>query len=226
LNDQNIWELSGRARHRQERRAQITAFYLQPKEGDVILDVGCGEGFVTSHLLKASLVVGLELSENSLKIAKQKLKKNNVQFIRADATDIPLRESSVDKVVALEVLEHLPIESQQRLCREIDRVLKKGGTLIITVPYKEQITYTRCIHCGKLTPLWGHLHSMDEGKVSELLPPNYALVSSYRFPNVEIVSTSAVFQHLPFRFWLLLNNLLSRIRKGYWILLKYIKVKG
>jgi ubiquinone/menaquinone biosynthesis C-methylase UbiE len=223
LIDQNIWELSGRARHRQERRAQVTAFYLRPKESDIILDVGCGEGFITSHFLKASFVVGLDLSKSSLKIAKQKLKANNVQFIRADATSIPLRESSVDKAVVLEVLEHLPIESQQRLCREIDRVLKKGGTLIITVPYKEQINYTRCIHCGKLTPLWGHLHSMDEGKVSELLPPNYALVSSCHFPNVEIVSTSAVFQHLSFRFWLFLNGLLGRIRKGYWVLLKYIK---
>ena len=136
---------------------------------------------------------------------------------------MPLREGSVDKVIMLEVLEHLPIESQRRLCKEIDMVLKKGGTLIITVPYKEQITYTRCIHCGKLTPLWGHLHSMDEGKVSQLLPKNYALISSYHFPNVEIVSASTIFQHLPFRFWLLLNNLLGRIWKGYWILLQYIK---
>jgi ubiquinone/menaquinone biosynthesis C-methylase UbiE len=170
LADQNIWELSGRARHRQERRAQVTAFYLRPEENEIILDVGSGEGFITSHLHKARLVIGLELSEDLIKIAKQKLNANNIQFIRADATAIPLREGSVDKVTALEVLEHLPLESQQRLGREIDRVLKRKGALIVTVPYKEQITYTRCIHCRKLTPLWGHLHSMDESKVSELLP--------------------------------------------------------
>lgn len=220
MTNQNIWELSGRAKHRQERRAQVTAFYLRPKESDIILDVGCSEGFITSHLLKASLVVGLDLSENSLKIAKQKLGTYNVQFIRADAMAIPIRASSIDKVTVLEVLEHLPTESQQRLCREIDRVLRRGGTLIITIPYKEQITYTRCIHCGKLTPLWGHLHSMDEGKVSQLLPKNYALISSYHFPNVEIVSASTILQHLPFKFWFFLNSLLGRIRKGYWILLK------
>jgi ubiquinone/menaquinone biosynthesis C-methylase UbiE len=220
---QNIFELSGRERHRQERRAQVTTFYLKPKKEDVILDVGCAEGFVTSYFLKAGFVIGLELSEDSLKIAKQKLGAYNVQFIRADATAIPIRASSIDKITVLEVLEHLPTESQQRLCREIDRVLRRGGALIITVPYKERITYTRCIYCGKLTPLWGHLHSMDEGKVSQLLPKNYALISSYHFPNVEIVSASTIFQHLPFRFWLLLNSLLGRIRKGYWIVLKYIK---
>jgi ubiquinone/menaquinone biosynthesis C-methylase UbiE len=223
MDNQNIFELSGRDRHRQQRRAQVTVFYLNPQKEDVILDVGCAEGFVTSYFLKAGFVIGLELSENSLKIAKQKLGADNVQFIRADATAIPIRASSIDKITVLEVLEHLPIESQQRLCREIDRVLRRGGALIITVPYKEQITYTQCIHCGKLTPVWGHLHSMDEGKVSQLLPQNYALISSYHFPNVEIVSASTIFQHLPFRFWLLLNNLLGRIRKGYWILLQYIK---
>jgi ubiquinone/menaquinone biosynthesis C-methylase UbiE len=223
MDNQNIFELSGRDRHRQQRRAQVITFYLNPQKEDVILDVGCAEGFVTSYFLKAGFVIGLELSENSLKIAKQKLGADNVQFIRADATAIPIRASSIDKITVLEVLEHLPIESQQRLCREIDRVLRRGGALIITVPYKEQITYTRCIHCGKLTPVWGHLHSMDEGKVSQLLPQNYALISSYHFPNVEIVSASTIFQHLPFRFWLLLNNLLGRIRKGYWILLQYIK---
>jgi len=223
MDTQNIFELSGRDRHRQQRRAQVTIFYLNPQKEDVILDVGCAEGFVTSYFLKAGFVIGLELSEDSLKIAKQKLGADNVQFIRADATAIPIRANSIDKITVLEVLEHLPTESQQRLCREIDRVLKKGGTLIITVPYKEQIIYTRCIHCGELTPVWGHLYSMDEGKVNQLLPQNYVLISSYQFPNVEIVSASTIFQHLPFRFWLLLNNLLGRIRRGYWILLKYIK---
>jgi len=223
LTDQTIWELSGRARHRQERRAQVTAFFLRPKESDIILDVGCGEGFITSHLLKASLVVGLDLSESSLKIAKQKLKTNKIQFIRADVTAIPLRESSVDKVAVLEVLEHLPTESQQRLCREIDRVLRRGGTLIITVPYKEQITYTRCIHCGKLTPLWGHLHSMDEEKVRKLLPSSYMLIAKAHFPNVEFVSIMGIFQKIPFRLWFIMNNLLGFLKKGYWILLKYKK---
>jgi len=129
MDTQNIFELSGRDRHRQQRRAQVTVFYLNPQKEDVILDVGCAEGFVTSYFLKADFVIGLELSENSLKIAKQKLGTYNVQFIRADAMAIPIRASSIDKITVLEVLEHLPTESQQRLCREIDRVLRRGELL-------------------------------------------------------------------------------------------------
>jgi cyclopropane fatty-acyl-phospholipid synthase-like methyltransferase len=67
---QNIFELSGRARHRQQRRAQIITFYLKPSKENVVLDIGCAEGFVTSYFLKAGFVIGLELSEDSLKIAK------------------------------------------------------------------------------------------------------------------------------------------------------------
>jgi ubiquinone/menaquinone biosynthesis C-methylase UbiE len=219
----SIWDLKGRARRRQERRAQVTAWYLQPKERDVILDVGCGDGFMDSYFSKAGFVVGLELSCRSLEVAKRKVPKGNVQFVCADARFIPLRSESVDKVAVLEVLEHLPVESQQMVCREVDRVLKKGGVLVVTVPYKEEIVYTRCIHCGKLTPLWGHLHSMDVEKVSKLLPPGYVLVAKAHFPNLEFVSISEIFHKLSFTLWLIINNLLGIIKKGYWILLKYKK---
>lgn len=223
MTTQNIWAYPKNEIHKQTRRAQATALHLNPTPADLILDVGCGEGFVTNHLLKAGLLVGLDASKDPLRIAKQKVRQSNVDFIYADATALPIKTTSFDKVMILEVLEHLSNEKQKKLCGEIDRILKEKGILIVSVPYKEQIAYTRCIHCGKPTPLWGHLHSMDEEKVTSLLPSNYTLVSSCHLPNVGLISLATIFERLPLRLWLLLNNLLGKIRKGYWLLLKYHK---
>ncbi|MEM2806613.1 MAG: class I SAM-dependent methyltransferase [Candidatus Bathyarchaeia archaeon] len=173
MGHQNIWELQGSSLHRQVRRAEVVKSML--KNSKAVLDVGCAEGFITSFISDFSTyVVGIDLDRDSLKIAKVKVK--NVDFVQASITNLPFRRGWFDAVTCCEVLEHLPNHIIEKGIKEIDGVLSTKGVLLISVPYREQITYTRCIHCGKLTPLWGHLQSFDENKVSSLLPKNYRLV--------------------------------------------------
>ncbi|MEM2240134.1 MAG: class I SAM-dependent methyltransferase [Candidatus Bathyarchaeia archaeon] len=218
--DQNIWELQGSSLHRQVRRAEAVKSMLENSKA--VLDVGCAEGFITSFISKIpAYVVGIDINRDSLEVAKVKVR--NVDFIQASITNLPFRERVFDAITCCEVLEHLPNPIIKEGIKEIDRALSAKGILLVSVPYREQIMYTRCIYCGKLTPLWGHLQSFDENKVSSLLPKNYRLVEKKILPNLGLISCSKIFKWLPFRIWLLMNDLFGVIRKGYWLVLRYQK---
>ena len=54
--------------------------------------------------------------------------------VQADITDLPFEDNSVDKVVAYQVIEHVPYNLNDKLFAEIYRVLKPGGTAILETP--------------------------------------------------------------------------------------------
>jgi ubiquinone/menaquinone biosynthesis C-methylase UbiE len=221
LMSQNIWELRGSLLIRQMKRAQLVKHTLKRSKAKFILDVGCAEGFVTSFLSQLpAYVIGIDIDE-SIKIAKTKVK--NAYFVYASITHLPFKDGSFEAVTLLEILEHLPNAAINKGIAEVDRVLTSGGTLIVSVPYKEKITYTRCIHCGKLTPLWGHIQSFDEGKLKSLLPKNYAQIEKKHLPNIELILCNRLIGNFPLQIWLIINKILGLIRKGYWLVLRYKK---
>lgn len=165
--------------------------------------------------------MGIEINIEYIKIARQKVK--TVDFINASLEDLPFRADYFDAVCILEVLEHLNITTQKKGLKEVDRILRQKATLIISVPYKEKIIQTNCIHCGKTTPLYGHLRSLDEFAIQEILPECYDLLRTCRLPNLQIVSCKSIFQKFPLSVWLLLNNILGLIGKGYWIVCSFAK---
>jgi ubiquinone/menaquinone biosynthesis C-methylase UbiE len=81
--------------------------------------------------------------------------------------NLPFLDSSFHLIIFSEVLEHL--ENPEEALRELKRVVKDEKNIIISVPFKERITYQLCIHCNKLTPTSTHLHSFDEQNLSRLL---------------------------------------------------------
>ncbi|MPZ07596.1 MAG: methyltransferase domain-containing protein [Nitrososphaeraceae archaeon] len=219
---QNVWQGDKIVIHKQRRRAELVRSFLKRSGRKTLLDIGSAKGFVTSILSSGvAMTYGIEIDMEYIKVAKQKVP--NSEFINASMEYLPFKDRSFDAVCILEVLEHLPAEIQKKGIAEAEQVLKDKGSLIISIPYKENIIRTKCIHCGKITPLYGHLHSMEEEYITSKLPrsSHFLLVKKYRLPNIQVISCKTIFEPLPLRLWLLVNDILGLAKKGYWIVLHY-----
>ncbi|MCD6558751.1 MAG: class I SAM-dependent methyltransferase [Palaeococcus sp.] len=100
---------------------------MRTKRGKA-LDLGCGTGNYTVELYKRGFdVVGVDLSEKMLEVARKKLP--DVNFVGASAYDLPFGDESFDLVLSVTMFEFL--EEPEKAIKEIHRVLKSGGEVII-----------------------------------------------------------------------------------------------
>jgi SAM-dependent methyltransferase len=110
------------------RRKLLHARFADVAPG-IVLDVGAaggGNGRVLRDL--GWQVVAAEYSDFGLSVARSR----GLSAIRADARRLPIRDSRVDAVIAMDVLEH--IDDDRAAASEIARVLRPGGIAFITVP--------------------------------------------------------------------------------------------
>jgi len=102
---------------------------LSPKQGEIILDAGCGTGIFSLDILSSGAkVIGLDLSLPMLMRAEKKLKGFPFQMVFADMLDLPFREGSFDKVVSVTALEF--IEDGKAAVGELFRVTKREGRIV------------------------------------------------------------------------------------------------
>jgi SAM-dependent methyltransferase len=102
--------------------------------GKSVLDIACGVGYGSQVLIDngAARVVGGDISPEAIGYAEQRYASPRVSFAIMAAEDIPLSTGSIDCAVSLETIEHIP--NPRGFLRELDRVLKPGGTLVISTP--------------------------------------------------------------------------------------------
>lgn len=121
--------------------------------GKVLLDIGSSNGLLISKLLKSKLkkIYGVEPNESAVIFARKKIK--NVTFFKSTAEKVPLKNSKVDIVTLFDVIEHVPPNSEHLVFKEIARVLKKGGVLLLSTPNDNLLT-------NLMDPAWyfGHRH--------------------------------------------------------------------
>lgn len=104
-----------------------------PFHEGAVLDLGCAFGF-TTRLLKRRGFDATGVDASATYIERARRSDPSGVYLRCDAARIPLPDQSFDGVLFLDVLEHLPDE--RGAIREVARLLRPGGTLALSVPYK------------------------------------------------------------------------------------------
>lgn len=127
------------AQYAEEQSAKIKAALnrLNLKEGDLVLDAGCGTGLLFEHIGEPiKLLVGLDISSKILEKAKKRAKRfSNVNLIRADADLMPFQKDVFDLIFAITLLQNTP--NPILTLHEIKRVGKRPSIIVVTGLKKE-----------------------------------------------------------------------------------------
>ncbi|MAZ66607.1 MAG: methyltransferase type 11 [Kangiellaceae bacterium] len=129
---------------------------LQSEGLGVMAELCCGTGeAITLFQGKFDLAIGIDISINMLETAKSNLERNTHAFMQGDATELPIRSNTVDSVVMLGGIHHVP--DRKRLFSEIHRILKPGGRFYYREPVSDFIVW-RLIRAViyRLSPMLEH----------------------------------------------------------------------
>lgn len=160
-----------------EPRFRELVGYFTIKEGTRVLDVGCGRGeMVLFAAKKGALAVGIDYSKNAIKLANKVRRINKKEFQKKmrfyvmNAKTLTFPDSYFDMVVLTDVVEHLYGEELDVVFKEIKRVLKKNGTIVIhTAPNKLFIDVAYKLYCYPL---------------STILVGTWNMIFRKRYPNI------------------------------------------
>lgn len=101
------------------------------KDSHYLIDVGCGSGRV-AHVLEVQHYLGTDVVPELLEHARSLCASRNWRFELVENIEIPEQDGSADMVCFFSVFTHLLHEDSYRYLREAYRVLKPGGTVVIS----------------------------------------------------------------------------------------------
>ncbi len=178
-------------------------------KNDLVLEVGCGEGYGTKLLSKKSAkIIGLDVDKDIIMRASEKYGSKKCYFKLYDGIKIPYKDNIFDAVVSFQVIEH--VQDDVNYISEVHRVLKKSGILILTTPNKNY----------RLKPgqkLWNEFH------LREYHPHELRNVLKTKFSGVNVwgIRANDKMQQIEYERVLFFGPL--NLRKLRLIFIKYLK---
>jgi SAM-dependent methyltransferase len=127
---------------------------LLPAQADAYLDYGCGRGEMLRRVApRVKRACGIDVDPEAL----PSLPGVEVQAVR-EGEPLPFESESFDLITCLEVIEH--VANERETFRELSRVLRPGGTLILTTPHKGWLTW---VDPGNAKFVFPRLHALAHG---------------------------------------------------------------
>ncbi|MBM5804852.1 MAG: class I SAM-dependent methyltransferase [Candidatus Verstraetearchaeota archaeon] len=162
--------------HFSENYFQIPMNVFRPYfEGKLsILDVGFASGKILIDLSKMGHdCYGIDASTKTVSEFKKRvvMEKVNVEADVGNVTRMPYADEKFDRVFTMELFEHLFDHEVRDGFKEINRVLKRSGLLLMTSPYAEDLEAHKvlCPECYAVFHPVQHIQSFNEGKMQKLL---------------------------------------------------------
>lgn len=192
---------------------------IKKEKGDntplIVLDVGCGDGVVTKHILDTltdtrDTLIGVDSDSLRLKRLSNRL---NILVVVGDAANLPMNMDYADIIVLHHVLEH--IVDDDKVILELKRVLKPGGWLIIGVPNEGGVvgTLLRMVHwrmyrVDENTKKGWHVHFYSRKSIRKKIEDNGLKV-------IEMKGIGAIFPFYPIHYFILKRRKLFKL--GNWL---------
>jgi SAM-dependent methyltransferase len=141
--------------------------YVRPREGDAVLDLGCGPGDVF-ELMPQVRYLGIDVSGNYVAAARRRFGER-ARFLKGDLNSVEMEQSGgFDQVIAMGVMHHLSDDEVVAMLRRIREFLKPGGRFISYDP-----AFTEPQH-----PIARWIHKHDRGRFVRFDRQYERLVSS------------------------------------------------
>lgn len=104
---------------------------LNPKKGEKILDLGVGTGDLAYEISKSGAkVTGIDYSKSAIETAKKKFG-NYLNILEMDASKLDFPDSYFDKVISIDLIEHIYPDKLKKVFSEVKRVTRKNGKFIV-----------------------------------------------------------------------------------------------
>jgi SAM-dependent methyltransferase len=112
---------------------EAAARALSARPGEGVLDAGCGTGLTTRRLVAIGCrVTALDLSAGSLGRLRQRVGGLVPRLVQGDLSALPFPDAAFDRVLCANALQQLGADARRACVRELARVLRPGGRLVLT----------------------------------------------------------------------------------------------